>query len=246
MVGCHGLGTEPPHTLSPPIRLAGKQHYKIDTKNKKNFPNSLNMRGLGRVVLSPPCAGWLDGVEAVTGHDDGEVRFWRLVYNKESLKRELLSTVLCLSPSQLVTLMPSQFLSPQGLSNASPGMVERDKISNQTHESAITTLRLCPLSSSKKDKDVMNKSTLNGPQELLIGDEQGYVSRWTVMKLDQLDLTQRDLRGLGLKVPPYREKTPEGVASVGTFPSAGGLLKLLGNVYIYVYIIIYINMYAFI
>jgi hypothetical protein len=138
------------------------------------------------------------------------------------------ATVLCLSPSQLATQMPSQFLSTQGL-NASPGMAERGIISNQTHKSAITMLRLCPSSSSKKEKDLMIKSAMNGSQELLIGDDRGYVSRWTVMTLDQLELSQRDLRGLGLRVPPHREKTPEGVASGGAFPSAGGFLKLLGG-----------------
>jgi hypothetical protein len=72
MISSHGLGTEVPHAFSPPIRLSGKQHKK-NTENMKPSQNSLNVRGLGRVVLAPPCADWLDGVEAVTGHDDGEV-----------------------------------------------------------------------------------------------------------------------------------------------------------------------------
>ena len=185
----------------------------------------------GRVVLAPPCAGWQDGVVAVTGHDNGQVIFWRLqaVPGVESSRRQLVAVPLALTAAQSAAQTPSQF-------QTQVQTQKRVQTHPHTHHAPITVLRLCPITSSRP-KDLYEKGTSGGPMDLLVGDEKGFVSSWTVLKLDHLSPAEIGQIAT-LKPPPSREVQSSGSAVGGTLSGAAnafaplgasGLMKLLGG-----------------
>jgi hypothetical protein len=185
----------------------------------------------GRVVLAPPCAGWQDGVVAVTGHDNGQVIFWRLqaVPGIESSRRQLIAVPLALTAAQSAAQTPSQF-------QTQVQTQKRMQTHPHTHNAPITVLRLCPITSSRP-KDLYEKGTSGGPMDLLVGDEKGFVSSWTVLKLDHLSPGEIG-QVATLKPPPSREVQSSGSAVGGTLSGAAnafaplgasGLMKLLGG-----------------
>ena len=109
----------------------------------------------GRVVLSPPCAEWQDGVVAVTGHEQGYVYLWKL-----SVQRDKPEVTRVLKPFPLT----------------------------KTHRTNITSLRLCSNEfSNKRSKDLVTRCFDSyASLDLLVGDEVGYVSRWSPTTLEQL------------------------------------------------------------
>ena len=59
-----------------------------------------------RVVLAPPCAEWLPGVEVITGHDHGHIYIWKLHIAPRNISRSLLPPSLSSSLSA-TTLDPN-------------------------------------------------------------------------------------------------------------------------------------------
>jgi hypothetical protein len=148
-----------------------------------------------RVVLAPPCAEWQDGVVAVTGHDNGLVYLWKKQRTCETGAdgKEVVGRHLV--PIQLT----------------------------KTHRAAITTLRLCPLVFSKS-KEIVDRSFRDaGNQDLLVGDEDGFVSRWSALRLDQVP--QPDLATLFGSKYAYRDIGPAAVANTA---SGGGGMSFTG------------------
>jgi len=115
-----------------------------------------------RVVLAPPCADWQDGVVAVTGHNNGFIYLWKV---KTSIQRGDDDR-----QSKLVrTLVPT-----------APA---------KTHRGDITSLRLCQTVFSKSKEIVERSFDDAGSLDLLVGDVDGFVSRWTSLRLEQLPQT---------------------------------------------------------
>ena len=54
-----------------------------------------------RVVLAPPCAEWLPGVEVITGHDHGHIYLWKLHVAPRNKASSLLPTLSSSSTSTL-------------------------------------------------------------------------------------------------------------------------------------------------
>ena len=207
---------------------------------------NVSQMAYARVVLAPPCAVWHDGVVAVTGHDSGLVCFWRLQQvplspsgsvsgpgsnedksksnsegrsegKSKSGRRQLVPYPLSLSPAQSATQMPSQFQTQQQTQ-------KRSQTHIYTHNAPITTLRLCPIIYSKS-KDLADKISQGGPMDLLVGDEKGFVSAWTLMKLDQFSSIELSTMH-SLKPPPPKE-IPHTTSSSSTNVLTGG-----GNVFV--------------
>lgn len=122
--------------------------------------------------------------------------------------------------------MPSQFQTQQQTQ-------KRVHTQPYTHNAPITVLRLCPVTFTKS-KDFSDKSGQGGPVDLLIGDEKGYVSVWTAMKLDHFSPAELSMMAT-LKPPPPRDALSSGghtlVGAANAFvplSAASGLFKLLG------------------
>jgi len=123
-----------------------------------------------RVVLAPPCAEWQDGVVAVTGHDNGFIYLWKVKTNSVGGHDEETGT-----HGKLVrTLVPTAPV--------------------KTHRGNITSLRLCPTIFTKSKEIVERSFDDAGSLDLLVGDADGFVSRWTALRLEQLP--QADLQNV--------------------------------------------------
>jgi hypothetical protein len=131
--------------------------------------------------------------------------------------------------------MPSQFLGAQHVHDLQNSKVlTKKRETGHTHKAPITIIRLCPISVTKT-RNFTDKSYQFGPLDLLVGDEQGFVSRWSLLKLDQL--SQNELTNVsGLRIPPSRDldtsatATLVGAASAFGVPlGAAGLLKILST-----------------
>ena len=187
---------------------------------KPSQPSSPPLITRGCVVLAPPCSAWHDGVVAVTGHESGLVCFWRFQ-----------STVLDVNGKKTILAIPLT------LSTAQHQSQKRGSGQLQTHTGAITVLRYHHIASPAKPKDFSEKNSIGGGIDLLIGDGKGYVSVWTVQKLENFSPTE--LGQLPCLRPPPSRETPllsgSGAVtalggSVNAFVPLGasGLLKMLG------------------
>jgi hypothetical protein len=143
------------------------------------------------VVLATPCGAWQDGAVLVTGHQDGYIYLWKLgkpvldaedecvvdnamkpVVTRESLlERKVVAYATTSNRAKFRELYIS----------AAPGKI---------HKADITVLKLC--STAAKGKEAISRSAEESRQlDLLVGDADGMVSRWSPIKLDQL--TSQDL-----------------------------------------------------
>jgi len=152
----------------------------------------------GSSVVAPPCGEWQDGVVAVTGHQEGHVLCWKLTSTMQLTEEQ--------SAAEDVTKSPIE----ESLHPMAAGQYYRRlyiaSTPTKVHRSAITTLRLSgglstqtTLASSLTNfrnnitvnsnthKEVIHRAYAESRNlELLIGDAEGYVSRWSTVKLDQL------------------------------------------------------------
>lgn len=155
------------------------------------FSSLLTAAAPPRLVIATPTAEWQDGVVAVTGHEGGHVYLWRL-HNLSSPKNVSLSELypedfdaahysFSASEAELES-------SPERLSIASQLYISSTP--TKVHRSNITVLRLCSSagSNTNRTKDLVAKSVeeCGRAVDLLVGDADGFVSRWTPQRLDQL------------------------------------------------------------
>lgn len=138
----------------------------------------------GTCAIANPCPEWIDGIVAITGHEGGQLILWKMhsIFiegtNKESVSTTDKSiTCISLQRKLIITHIPPR-----------------------VHKSPITCLRLIPISKAlTKIKDfVTDKNTSSDENnylyDLFAGDMDGYVSRWTTQRLDQL--SQQDLQSI--------------------------------------------------
>jgi WD40 repeat protein len=121
---------------------------------------------MGKVVLAPPCGEWQhDAVVAVTGHTTGHVLLWKLACS--TLDDDVKSGNMARVQRELVPFVLSQ-----------------------THSAPISTLRLCPSVVTKSNSFILKPFDGENNYELLVGDTDGYVSRWAPAKLDHMSPTE--------------------------------------------------------
>ena len=155
------------------------------------------------VVLAAPCGQWQDGVVLITGHRDGYVYLWKLgkpqVESSEEGEDE--ECVLDTSHHHSTTKQP---LTKEALINRKVTAYKTttnhskfrelyiSSIPVKIHKANITVLKLCSATSNKA-QEISKSAEESRCLELLVGDADGMVSRWTPLKLDQLsgnDLAQ--------------------------------------------------------
>jgi WD40 repeat protein len=124
-----------------------------------------NPKPKARVVMALPIGEWQDGFVAVTGHDAGHVYLWKLV--------------ISIVPNEVGNRVIREF-EPFPLP--------------KTHRSDITVLRLCSSNSSKTKSLIPRVYEGENFYELLIGDNEGYASRWAPGKLEQLSPSELQRR----------------------------------------------------
>lgn len=158
-------------TLTAGVGLAGKLNVSRDVS------------GACTTMTAVPCGDWQDGVVAVTGHQDGSVHLWKL-------------------DSKLIEV-PYPDVPQAARSNSQETCtIRRLYIActpERAHRSEITCLRLCSAAASttasSKSKDAICRAFGDSRNlDLLVGDQDGTVSRWTSLRLDQL--SQPDLYSL--------------------------------------------------
>jgi WD40 repeat protein len=125
-----------------------------------------NTKPKAKVVMALPIGEWQDGFVAVTGHDAGHVYLWKMTIRTNS-NEEKNKIIRELEPFPLP----------------------------KTHRSEITVLRLCsPFVSKSKTGLLPRVYEGENAYELLIGDSEGYASRWAPGKLEQLSPSELQRR----------------------------------------------------
>jgi len=153
-------------------------------------------------------------VVAVTGHDEGQFYLWRLKDSDPPAadsEGDLGSVPLSFGLMRHKThsaVIDYDVNTPEDINNAGSaavgGQTNGPRLSRQlyvsytptkTHRAHITALRLCSTSTTVKGRDMVAKSFDDSRAlDLLVGDADGYVSRWSPSKLDQLP--HSDLQGI--------------------------------------------------
>ena len=114
----------------------------------------------GKVVLAPPAGEWQeDAVLAVTGHETGHILLWKLttvVGENEQCAGDIIQR------------------------NLVPFLLR------QTHSAAITSIKLCPSTTSKSSSFILKAFDGENNYEMLVGDADGFISRWAPAKLDSM------------------------------------------------------------
>ncbi|RYH28826.1 hypothetical protein EON65_10735 [archaeon] len=158
-------------TRTPGVGLAGKLNV------------SGEVSAACTAMTAVPCGDWQDGVVAVTGHQDGSVHLWKLdskllevPYPDVPQAARSRSQETCTIRRLFIACTPER-----------------------AHRSEITCLRLCGAASStaatSKSRDAICRAFGDSRSlDLLVGDQDGAVSRWTSLRLDQL--SQPDLFSL--------------------------------------------------
>ena len=123
-----------------------------------NMNDVSNPKPRSKIVISLPVGEWQDGNIAVTGHDAGHVYLWKM--NISIVSNEEGKHVLRELESYPLP---------------------------KTHRSDITTLRLCSTNNSKTKPLIPRIYEGENNYELLIGDSEGYASRWAPGRLEQLN-----------------------------------------------------------
>jgi WD40 repeat protein len=130
----------------------------------------------GTVAVAPPCGEWQYSVMAVTGHQHGNVYLWKF-----ELQSSLTSG--------------SSYTSRVGGSRKLSAVCLLDKV----HSADISALRLCPANgtATQKNRGPIRKAYEESRHlDLLVGDAEGYLSRWSVARLEQL--SQKELMSLAV------------------------------------------------
>jgi WD40 repeat protein len=123
-----------------------------------NMNDNSSPKPRARVVLAPPGGEWQDGYVAVTGHDAGHVYLWKMN----------------------VSIIPQE--------NGKKVLRELEAFAlPKAHRSDITVLRLCTAAQTKSKPLIPRTYEGENMYELLVGDSEGFASRWTPGKLEQLN-----------------------------------------------------------
>lgn len=134
-----------------------------------------NLRPKALNVLALPLGDWQDGVIAVTGHETGFLIAWKVANRK--LSKFSYNVQNASESSELVSIGCREITGIPLL---------------KTHRSDISVLKLGHLNSPSGNTLPLIPKVFNGEggYELLVGDLDGYYSRWMAPKLDQIDSSE--------------------------------------------------------
>lgn len=159
------------------------------------------------VVLATPCGAWQDGVVLVTGHKDGYLYLWKLSKpvldsEEEGEGEEDEECVLNNNNTSSPTVVPRKG-SPVPVTYES--ILDRkvqpyvtttnhskfrelfiSAVPVKIHKANITVLKLCSAVANKGKETIAKSVEESRSLDVLVGDADGFVSRWTPLKLDSL------------------------------------------------------------
>lgn len=153
------------------------------------------------VVLATPCGAWQDGVVLVTGHKEGYLYLWKLSKPVLDTDEECVinntSSGTARGKSAPVTYESILDRKVQPYVTTTNQAKFRElyisAVPVKIHKSNITVLKLCSAAPSKGKETIAKSVEESRSLDLLVGDADGFVSRWTPLKLDTLatsDLVQ--------------------------------------------------------
>lgn len=155
------------------------------------------------VVLATPCGAWQDGVVLVTGHRDGYLYLWKLSKPVLDTDEECVLNSSMSSPSSgrgkgsAVTYesILDRKVQPYVATTNQAKFRELyiSAVPVKIHKANITVLKLCSSVPNKVKETIAKSVEESRSLDLLVGDADGFVSRWTPLKLDTLatsDLVQ--------------------------------------------------------
>ena len=173
------------------------------SRSGASISSSVSAASPPRVVVATATAEWQDGVVAVTGHEGGHVYLWRLRslpvareislaelypknYDASHYNRESRSW----TKRNVSVMQEKDDIVDRELLEGMPMLTSQLYISStptKVHATDITVMRLCSTAATNRAKDLVTKSFDDrSAVDLLVGDADGYVSRWTPLRLDQL------------------------------------------------------------
>lgn len=146
----------------------------------------------GLLVLAPGCGDWQDGVVAVTAHREGNVFLWKLRSNVKTIPSYEAQNV------RIDRIKEEDALIPDFIDVVSRELYIANCVP-KTHRADISCLKLCSPIVQSRIRDLVERSFDDGNSlDLLVGDVDGFVSRWAVQRLDQLP--QSDIQSMITKV----------------------------------------------
>eukprot|EP00607_Mallomonas_marina_P001896 CAMPEP_0182426334 /NCGR_PEP_ID=MMETSP1167-20130531/12816_1 /TAXON_ID=2988 /ORGANISM="Mallomonas Sp, Strain CCMP3275" /LENGTH=204 /DNA_ID=CAMNT_0024607679 /DNA_START=144 /DNA_END=758 /DNA_ORIENTATION=- len=155
----------------------------------KNIPKAT-------AVLAPPVADWQEGVVVVTGHSDGHLLLWKL---QRSLRVDARSVASSSTSSGLDRPMDDSKRHSRSDAMAGDGKSKtsmREELivvcsPMRVHRAEISVIRMCSSQQATKTKPLVSRCFEGGNTlELLVGDVQGWVSRWVPVRLEQLPMNE--------------------------------------------------------
>jgi WD40 repeat protein len=166
------------------------------------------------VVLAAPCGNWQDGVVLVTGHKEGYVYLWKLgkpvldddndddagtgagadasSSGAESPAAAAAASTSSAKYSTSSATSPSERKVTAYVTTNNKIRFRELYISSvpmKVHKASITVLRLCSVTAGKAKDSITKAVDESRELDLLVGDAEGFVSRWTPVRLDQLNST---------------------------------------------------------
>ena len=162
-----------------------------------NLSNPMGVRLNGPETLSPPCVVlaapsgvWQDGVVLVTGHKDGFLYLWKLSKPVlEATEEGMKKITKPMTPQSLLERKVTPYVTTHNRAKFRELYIATVPV--KIHKANITTLKLCSTVSGKGKDTVAKYVEESRSLELLVGDADGFVSRWAPLKLDTL--TSSDL-----------------------------------------------------
>lgn len=136
------------------------------------------------VVLAAPCGAWQDGVVLVTGHKDGYLYLWKLSKPVLESEDEVTKKTKSATTESLLERKVQPYVTTHNRTKFRELYIAAVPV--KIHKANITVLKLCSTVPSKGKDTVAKMVEESRALELLVGDADGFVSRWAPLKLDTL------------------------------------------------------------
>lgn len=137
------------------------------------------------VVLATPCGAWQDGVVLVTGHKDGYLYLWKLSKPvQEGAEEAAKKQAKPVSTEALLERKVQPYVTTHNRAKFRELYIAAVPV--KIHKANITVLKLCSTVPGRGKDSVAKTVEESRALELLVGDADGFVSRWAPLKLDTL------------------------------------------------------------
>ena len=193
-----------------------QQHHQQQQQQQFKNRNTANVMNEPTVILVTPCLLGQDGIKVVTGHKGGYIYLWKLRKYMHNYDESINSNDKNDDNGEHGSSKNNNNSNNNNINssnnnnnnNSSSSSSSKNKIHSyktiknesqllelfitsiptRTHKASITILKLCSSNyTTLKSKEIISR-TLEDKRylDLLVGDNDGYVSRWSTLKLDQL------------------------------------------------------------